>query len=286
MSSDINSASGKTTSYRIHDLGQLRGPLLVFGGVYSNLQALEAMMSIAKAQGFTPEQIICTGDVVGYCARPEETVQLIRDWGIHCIAGNVELQLREGEEDCGCDFNDGSRCDIFSRQWYPYAQAILSKEAIDWMHSLPHHLVFRYAGLRSRVIHGSVEEVSGYVFASTPWQKKIEQFKRAGADLILGGHCGLPFSENQENRHWLNAGVIGMPANDATTRVWYMTLADQQGLQYKHHSFNYDHTAAAAEMREKQLPEAYALTLETGLWDNCEILPKTETVQQGIRIVL
>ncbi|MEL6657652.1 MAG: metallophosphoesterase family protein [Bacteroidota bacterium] len=274
------------TSIQVKDIGELSGPLLLFGGVYSNLQALEQMMAIAKEQGFQPEQIICTGDVVGYCARPEEVVQAIRDWGVHCIAGNVELQLRDGEEDCGCDFNDGSRCDIFSRQWYPYAQSVLSKEAIEWMHALPHHIVFRYAGLRARVVHGSVDQVSGYVFHSTPWSEKNDQLQKGEADLIIGGHCGLPFNHTKESKYWLNPGVIGMPANDATTRVWYMTLNDKNGLHFTHHSFDYDHNVAATQMREKRLPEAYALTLETGLWDNCEILPEQETAAQGERIDL
>ncbi|MEL7250720.1 MAG: metallophosphoesterase family protein [Bacteroidota bacterium] len=274
------------TSIQVKDIGELSGPLLLFGGVYSNLQALEQMMAIVKEQGFQPEQIICTGDVVGYCAKPEEVVRAIRDWGIHCIAGNVELQLREGEEDCGCDFNDGSRCDIFSRQWYPYAQSVLSKEAIEWMHALPHHINFRYAGLRVRVVHGSVDQVSGYVFRSTPWSEKNEQLQKGEADLIIGGHCGLPFNHAQAGKYWLNPGVIGMPANDATTRVWYMILNDDGDLDYVHHSFEYNHSEAAQQMREQRLPEAYALTLETGLWDNCEILPVTETKAQGVRIDL
>ena len=271
-------------AFKIKDIGSLTGPLLLFGGVYSNLQALEKMMYIAAEQGFQPEQIICTGDVVGYCAKPEEVVQAIKEWGIHCIAGNVELQLREGEEDCGCDFNDGSRCDIFSRQWYPYAQAVLSADAIAWMRTLPHHLTFKYAGLQARVVHGSVNQVSGYVFRSTPWSEKAAQFLQAETDMIIGGHCGLPFNHAQDQKYWLNPGVIGMPANDATTRVWYMILDDQEGLKYEHHAFEYDHAAAASEMREKRLPEAYALTLETGLWDNCEILPIPETEAQGVRI--
>lgn len=268
------------------DLGTLQGPLLVFGGVYSNLQALEHIMKIAQMRNVSPDRIICTGDVVGYCAHPEETVQVIRNWGIHCIAGNVELQLRDGEEDCGCDFNDGSRCDIFSRQWYPYAQSVLSERSIEWMHSLPHHLRFSYAGLQAHVVHGSFEQVSGYVFASTPWERKAEQLRAASADIMLGGHCGLPFHDQDSGKYWLNPGVIGMPANDATTRVWYMMLGDLEGLSYQHCAFNYDHSAAAQAMREKRLPEAYALTLETGLWDNCEILPAEETAVQGQRLEL
>lgn len=280
----MNTVEQTTSSFITKDLGRLSGPLLVFGGVYSNLQALEQMMKIAEMRRVTPDRIICTGDVVGYCAHPEETVQRIRDWGIHCIAGNVELQLRDGEEDCGCDFNDGSRCDIFSRQWYPYAQSVLSDSAIEWMHGLPHHLHFEYAGLQGHVVHGAYEHVSGYVFGSTPWSRKNEQLAAAQADFMLGGHCGLPFSDQKEDKYWLNPGVIGMPANDGTTRVWFMMLDDLEGFDFHHFNFKYDHAAAAQAMREKRLPEAYALTLETGLWDNCEILPEVETAAQGSRL--
>lgn len=270
----------------VKHIGELKGTVLVFGGVYSNLQALEKMMSLAADLNIAPQNIICTGDVVGYCADPEAVVQKVKDWGIHCIAGNVELQLRDGEEDCGCDFNDGSRCDLFSRQWYPYAQSVLSQEAINWMHELPHHIQLNYAGLKGQVVHGSVTEVSGYIFASTPWQEKARHLTLAEAGFILAGHSGLPFSEQQDGKHWINPGVIGMPANDGTTRVWYTLLDDTNGLTYKHHSFEYDHATAATRMRSHRLPVAYALTLETGLWDNCEILPPTETAAQGHKLFL
>ncbi|PSR13692.1 MAG: diadenosine tetraphosphatase [Bacteroidetes bacterium] len=270
------------------NIGTLNGPLLVFGGVYSNLQALQALQALVQARGIPAHHIICTGDVVGYCADPEAVVQLVKAWGIHCIAGNVELQLRAGEADCGCDFNTGSRCDIFSRQWYPYAQQALSPDAIRWMADLPHHLRFQFAGLDGIVLHGSAHEVAGYVFASTPWAVKVQNFADTQTDLILAGHCGLPFSQHQGGQYWLNAGVIGMPANDGTPRVWYLIIdQDEQGqLRYTHHYFEYDHPAAAAKMRTHRLPEAYARTLETGLWDNCEILPEEETLAQGVALAL
>ncbi|MGY6559146.1 MAG: hypothetical protein ACXIT9_07660 [Nitritalea sp.] len=33
-------------------------------------------------------------------------------------------------------------------------------------------------------------------------------------------------------------------------------------------------------------PEAYALTLSTGIWDNCDILPEAEARQQGCSLAL
>ena len=56
--------------------------------------------------------------------------------------------------------------------------------------------------------------------------------------------------------------------------------------QFRHLSYSYDHLTAARLMRETRLPQPYALTLETGLWDNCEILPEAETAAQGRKIAM
>ena len=110
--------------------------ILVFGGAYSNFQALQRVKEIADVLGFDANKVICTGDVAGYCAQPEETVQFIKKWGIYVLAGNVEVQLREGQLDCGCNFEEGSRCDMFSRSWFPFAQNNLSDSSINWMKTL------------------------------------------------------------------------------------------------------------------------------------------------------
>ena len=270
----------------IQPLGTLSGPLLVFGGSYSNLQALEALKKAAEAKAIPPENIICTGDVVGYCADPEATVQTVMEWGIRVVAGNVELQLRSGAEDCGCDFNTGGRCDVFSRQWYPFAQKALSETSLTWMKTLPEALQFTYGGQSATVLHGSWFETAGYVFQSTPWSEKLRHFSAAESQLILAGHCGLPFAHQYEHYSWLNAGVIGMPANDGTPRVWYLTLeTSATGWQHQFHSLEYDFREAAQRMHQRRLPQAYAKTLVTGLWDNCEILPEEETLLQGQPIV-
>lgn len=263
-------------------LGALEGPLLVFGGVYSNLPALKALMNLAKAQGIPASNIICTGDIVAYCAEPEACVQAIRDWGIACIAGNVELQLVSDAEDCGCNFEDNTRCDLFSKNWYPYAKRHLSQASLDWLSQLPLLLELEYAGKNTCVLHGSYEQTAGFVFKSTPWAYKAAQLEWAKAEVVLAGHCGLPFHDAHEGRYWINAGVIGMPANDGSTQVWYALLDDAGGtLTVQHHAYTYDYERTASLMEAEGLPQAYAHTLRTGLWDNCDILPPTETQQQG-----
>ena len=102
-------------------------PLLVFGGPYSNLRALEAMRARAAVLGIAPAQTICTGDVVAYCAEPEETVAAIREWGCHVIAGNCEEQLAAGADDCGCGFDAGTACDRAAKDWFSYAKPRISE---------------------------------------------------------------------------------------------------------------------------------------------------------------
>ncbi len=266
------------------NIGQINGKLLIFGGVYSNLQALEAIQKIAQKEAIPPRNIICTGDIVAYCAQPEACIQVIRDWDIHSILGNVEIQLRDNLDDCGCNFDDGSRCDVFSRQWFPYAQSKVSQASKNWFHQLPDHLTFDYANKKCLVVHGSFFETSGFIFRSTDWAIKQKNFDATQADIILGGHCGLPFSDIQNEKYWLNPGVIGMPANNGQTSVWYMILNDEP-FSFQHHVLNYDYQTAAQLMNENQLLPQYAHTLQTGIWDNCDILPVLETQQQGKPII-
>lgn len=272
---------------KIDYLGTLSGKILLFGGVYSNLQALEAMKQLAEKENIAPENCICTGDIVGYCAQPEETVQLFKIWNPKSIAGNVEIQLCEGAEDCGCDFRKGSRCDGFSQQWYPYAQSHLSKNSIDFVKTLPDHITFNYAGKKVLVVHGSYFNTSEFIFKSTPWDIKAPNFEVNNYDVVIAGHCGLPFHDSKNDKLWLNPGVIGMPANDGNPSVWYAILDDKKGdLEHKHHSLNYNYKLTNALMQNGLLPEEYARTIITGIWDNTEILPPVESGLQGFGIQL
>lgn len=253
---------------------------LFFGGSYSNIDALEALKSEAEKLHIPAHNVYHTGDVVGYCAFPNETVNAIRDWGIQVIAGNVEVQLREGEEDCGCNFEEGSRCSEFSTLWYPYAKMHVDKSNIEWMKTLRNHQIIQIDDLKIGIIHGGFEDISEFIFRSTSNSRKEEIINKLGVDVVVAGHCGLPFMQQLENGHWINPGVIGMPANDGTTRVWY-AIYNSETKTFTSHALSYDAEKASQEMLNSKLPNEYAKTLVDGLWDNCEILPSEETKMQG-----
>ena len=205
-----------------------KAPLLVFGGPYSNLRAVAAMRALAGELGLPPERCICTGDVVAYCVEPEETVAAMRDWGCPVIAGNCEEQLAAGAADCGCGFEEGTECDRLAKDWYAFANERISPASRAWMAALPKTLTFTFGGLSFRVVHGGVDQINRFVFASQR-ADIADELERAQADVVVAGHAGIPFIERVGKRVWFNAGVIGMPANDGTPDVWYGLIRSEGG---------------------------------------------------------
>ncbi|NCP84799.1 MAG: metallophosphoesterase family protein [Bacteroidetes bacterium] len=259
-------------------------PILVFGGVYSNLQALESLLQEAEKRKILSTQLFCTGDILGYCAQPEEVLEIFQTNGIHSIAGNVEIQLRNDKSDCGCDFNTGSRCDIFSKQWYPFTQKKISKKSFNYLHTLPEFIKLEYKHHKIGIVHGSYFNTSEFIFKSTPWQQKEKIVEAMNVSTVIAGHCGLPFLDKVNEQVWFNPGVIGMPANDGTPRVWFGTISESESLElnFEFHSLCYDYKKTSDLMKDNHLPEAYSKTLLNGIWDNCDILPVQEANLQGI----
>lgn len=261
---------------------RLTGRVLIVGGPYSNLEATEALAGRASALGIAPDHVVCTGDVVAYGADPQATVDLIRSRGWHVVRGNCEESLAAGSSDCGCGFPAGSACERLSAAWYGYAAAHLDSDALIWMSTLPRRIDLELGSHRLAIVHGGVGAINQFVFASSEWTIKSDQLERAGCDGVVGGHCGLPFSQSIGGRLWHNVGVIGMPANDGTPRGWYSLLEeDEDGLRIEHRALQYDFRAAATKMRRSGLPHEYADALETGLWPNCDVLLADEMRNRG-----
>lgn len=267
----------------IQDIGVLKGRLLVFGGPYSNLQATEAVLKRAKVLEIPASHIICTGDVTAYCGQPEETSQLIYQSGIHVIQGNCDESLANDSEDCDCGFDENTACEIFADRWYSFSRQETSVEMKEWMGTLPFRIEFVFGGKKVHVLHGSHDEINEFVFASASDEYIGNQISKTGADIVIGGHNGMHFTSQIEDKVWHNAGVVGMPANDGTPRTWYSIIEEKEGqIIFTHHALDYDHNAAAQVMIKNGLKE-YAITIQKGMWPSLDVLPESERKQTGLK---
>ncbi len=269
------------------NLGTFHDEMLIFGGNYSNLQATEALQAVAAARGIPAQRIICTGDVVAYCAQPEETVCAMRDWGVSVVMGNCEESLGFDSADCGCGFEEGTACAVLSDSWFTYSQRRVSAASKAWMRALPRTLRFQLGHKRFQVVHGGVHAINRFLFASQPDADFRTELNAADADVVLGGHAGMPFARTVAQQTWLNSGVIGMPANEGRADTWYMLLRpDSAGLNVQWERLAYDAQAASAAMHKRGLANAYAEALLSGLWPSMDVLPAAEQAQRGKAIQL
>jgi predicted phosphodiesterase len=265
----------------MNDSGNLQQPLLLFGGPYSNYAATSAMQSRARELGIPPERIICSGDVIAYCAEPCETLDLVRDWGIQLVMGNCEESLAYGEADCGCGFEADSECSILAVTWYDYANRRVTAEQRAWMRDLPRSIDFRMNDLRFRVTHASLDSINEFVFASSAPEPRLAQMRQADLDVVIGGHSGIPFGQALQERYWLNAGVIGMPANDGGNHGWYLLLEPREdAVEASWHRLQYDFATSRASTIAAGM-SAYGQALADGLWPSVDILPPGERRQTG-----
>lgn len=277
----------KMAAQKILDLGDQTGPVLIFGGPYSNLAATHAMRARADALGIPMDRIICTGDVVAYCAEPVETIALIRDWGIPVVLGNCEESLGMAAQDCGCGFEEGTTCSLLSVGWYRFANERISADDRAWMKALPESIRFTLNGRSIRAVHGGVEQINRFIFPSTAVAIKRAELDLAGTDILVGGHSGIPSGLKLGERAWLNTGAIGLPANDGTPDGWYLLLISEgDSLVCRWQRLNYPVEETVAAMRSAGLVSGYMETLETGLWPSMDVLPEAEREVKGQPIVL
>lgn len=272
-------------------LGNFSKPLLFFGGPYSNLDALLALKTYAIQHKIPAENIICTGDIVAYCSQPYETVELIREWGIHVLMGNCEESFADNAEDCGCGFDSGTSCELLSVEWYNFANKRLSPEQRQWFSQLPRKLNLNFLDKKIEVVHGSVTSINQFLFSSSAQHLFEEQINSTDADIIIAGHSGMPFSKSINKKLWHNTGAIGMPANDGNTHTWFSILAldeenesEKQRVKIDSIALSYDHINAYNHMKNAELNNGYADALTTGLWPSMDVLTPAEKQLQGIAI--
>lgn len=249
----------------------MSGEITVFGGPYSNIQALDAVLGVARGT------LICTSDLVAYCGAPNAVIDRIRSHEIHVVAGNCEKQLAADALDCGCGFEDGTTCDVLSAAWYDFANKNVERDARTWMATLPDIVSFTQHGRKTAIIHGGVTDVSRFLWSVSDDEDFFEELDALNIvlgdiDIVISGHSGIAFERTIAGVHWINAGVIGMPPHDASPNTEFLRIASDGRARIE--SLSYDVDAAVRDMHTAGLTQGYHTALQSGIWPSEDVLPK------------
>jgi diadenosine tetraphosphatase ApaH/serine/threonine PP2A family protein phosphatase len=250
--------------------------IALIGGIYSNYHALVATLADIAERG--SEATYFLGDLGAFGPYPNRIPELLIERGIEGIQGNYEESLSSGADDCHCGYTD-PRDNFYAQISYDYTAKNTSDSHKKWMGTLPKSMRLDVGGTRVLLSHGSPRKINEFLWRSTSPDPFLEKMcDDYNADVIICTHSGLHWHKRLTgDRHIVNAGVIGRPANDGNTNVWYTMLTIGSQVDVEFIPIDYDRHALAKEMRAEKLPNEFIETIETGWWTTClEILPARE----------
>lgn len=247
--------------------------LALLSDIHANLQALEACLQHAQAQGV--DRIALLGDLVGYGAAPGAVltrVEALMAEGAIVLQGNHDAMAVQpaGTEKTLGGSTAGWTHDQLSegqRQMLAGLPLTWSGESVLLVHaSADAPARWRYvdeersatASLDAAVADPAVR----YVFGGHVHHQSL-YYRGAGRGLMrFTPTAGVPVP-TPRHRHWLaTIGSVGQP-RDGDPRAMY-ALFDTTAAQLTFHRVPYDHHAAAAAIRRAGLPEYFAKRLEDG----------------------
>ncbi|MFQ5863686.1 MAG: metallophosphoesterase family protein [bacterium] len=253
--------------------------IAVFGGVYNNYLALEALVTDAKKRG--AEKLFCLGDLGAFGPNPDKVFPILLEHNIAVVQGNYDHSIGNNLSDCQCGYTD-SRDNHFAQISYDYTFTKTSPDFRKWQKQLPSEIRFTFGGKRVLLCHGSPRKTNEFLWESTtPTHFLQKLFHDHEADIILSTHTGIHWKRDVgEGKLFANVGVIGRPANDGQTNAWYAILSANGHVEIEFIPLEYDYLRLAEEMREENLPQEFIDTILTGWWTTClEILPAKERLR-------
>jgi putative phosphoesterase len=234
--------------------------LAVISDIHANIHALQAVWKDIKAVG--PEAVYCLGDLVGYGAYPNETIDFIRKKDIPTVMGNYDEGVGFDLHDCGCVYKDPVK-DQLGKKSLKWTQAHTNDENKDCLRKLDLQIRIEFAKHDILFVHGSPRKINEYIYEDRP-QATFERIaKVAGTEVLLFGHTHLPYTKRVSGVLFVNAGSVGKP-KDGNPDAGYVILELGRKIDVVFKRVPYNLEAASKAIRACDLPDEFADMLKQG----------------------
>jgi putative phosphoesterase len=237
--------------------------LAIFSDLHSNSSATEAVLDdIDRA---APDTVYCLGDLVGYGARPNETIELIRRRGIPTIMGNYDDGVGFDRDDCGCAYKDKDE-EARGQQSLVWSRRVTTEDNKAFLRTLVPEIRFDIEGQRFRLVHGSPRRINEYLFEDRDPRSLERIAHMAECDALVFGHTHKPWVRDIEGVRFVNDGSAGKPKDGNPRAAWVLlTAKGDEPVTVEIRRVPYDVAAMAAAIRaEPELPNQFATDIETG----------------------
>ena len=186
----------------------------LLGDIHGNHLALAAVLAAARKHGV--EQLLVTGDLVGYYFWPKEALELLASWNSVVVRGNHEDMLAAARTDPAFLAHVDARYGTGLRN----AIEQLGVQQLDQLCTLPHPLELVIDGCRILLCHGAPWDVDQYIYPdATP--ELLDRCAMQEFDLVVLGHTHYPMQHKVRGRTLVvNPGSVGQPRNRKPGAQW------------------------------------------------------------------
>jgi putative phosphoesterase len=236
--------------------------IAIFSDLHGNSAATEAVLAAIDAEA--PDAIYNLGDLVGYGARPNETIALIRERGIPTIMGNYDGVGFDGD-DCGCAYKDPEE-EARGQQSLFWTRDFTTPENKTYLRTLLPEIRFEAEDKRFRLVHDSPRRMNEYLFEDRDPRSLAHIAQGADADVLVFGHTHKPWVREIEDVLFVNDGSVGKPKDGDLRAAWaLLTVEPGKHVQVAIRRTPYDIATMAEAIRAADgLPDQFARDIETG----------------------
>lgn len=235
--------------------------------MHSNLAALQSVLG--RIDSLKCDRVICCGDIVGYCAQPNEVIELVRENCTVSIRGNHDIAVLDPRE--AEDFNTIAREAIF------WTRGELTTDNIDYLRSLKDQEKIDDIILA----HGSLLDPDEYIYTPHQAGKSLEI---APCRITAVGHTHYPevykyipstglsrdliasegdVTLEEGARFMINAGSVGQ-SRDGDWRAAFAVYDDEGSGMVEIYRVDYDVQSTMESIRRVGLPGMLADRLLEG----------------------
>lgn len=235
----------------------------IVSDVHANLEAVDACFKMIDE--IKPDKIACLGDMVDYCAQPNDVVSIIKSRCDIVVLGNHdEAQFNYTRSD---GFSENAKISSI------HTRSVIDPEFVEWFKTLP----YTYSENNLLFVHGSPAEPKNfrYVFDSDSAKQNFQSFNEG---ICFIGHSHMPVIFelkkgsvsirkqgilSRECRYIINVGSVGQPRNMDPKLCF--GVFDTNDYSFNYERVEYDVRTAASKILNEGLPNKLAERLESGI---------------------
>ena len=235
----------------------------IFGDIHANLEAFEAVLADAEQQGCT--DYVCTGDIVGYAADPNECLRIVRDMNCPVVKGNHDEEAILNTSLEGLN--------PLAKQAMEWTRAQLNEDEGNFLTNMK--LVRQVADFT--IVHATLDTPGSWTYVTNTFDA-MASFSYQFTQLCFYGHTHTPriyvrgdsiepLQEMEVNlemgrKYFINVGSTGQPRDGDWRAAYAVYDVENQNVEIRR--LDYNIRKAQDKIIDAGLPEMLAHRLSLG----------------------